>query len=502
MKYGLKNVTKVFPGVKALDNVSMEFHSGEIHALLGENGAGKSTAIKVMCGIYNPDSGSVYMNDKNIVLNSYNDAILKGVSIVHQEIQVVPTTSVAENILLDKISKVSKRGLLSWKNINQIAQKYMDIVGLKVSPSCNISQLSAAQKQMVQIARALSSNSKVIFFDEPTSSLTSYETEKLFEIIRKLKKEGKVIIFISHKLEEVLDLCDKVSILRDGQYVGTSDCKGITKDDLIMMMIGRSVETEDYGRLDIKDETVLEVRNICQKGRFENISFALKRGEILGLYGLVGAGRSEIAKIIIGADKADSGQIFINGKEAHIHNVSDSVHKYKLGYVSENRKEDGLILQASIKTNIAITLWEDISKTIFKVIDLKKETNKTNEIVDKFRVKIANVNQNIEDLSGGNQQKICIGKWIAKGCDIIIIDEPTVGVDVGAKEVIHQLIWNLAKNEGKSVILISSDMPELCSLARRILVFKDFKINGEISDINDRFHTYEELSPRIGTYLK
>ncbi|MDR1797831.1 MAG: sugar ABC transporter ATP-binding protein [Clostridiales Family XIII bacterium] len=502
MQFKLTNISKIFPGVKALDDVSVSFESGEIHALLGENGAGKSTAMKIMCGIYAADGGELELDGRKLLLRDYSDAIREGISIVHQEIQIIPEFSVAENIFLDKMNGLFGRGFISWRRLNEKAREYMDIVGLNVDPSEVIGALSPAQKQLAQIAKALSSNAKVIMFDEPTSSLTEHEAGNLFKIIRELKQQGKIILFISHKLEEVLELCDQVSVLRDGKLVGTRYCKGMSKDDIIQMMIGRSIQHKDYGVLPVdREDVVLECRGISRKGSFSDVSFQLRRGEILGFYGLVGAGRTELAKIIIGEDTCDAGEIFINGRKARIRDVADSAGKFKIGYVSENRKEEGLILEASVRENIGITVWEDIARTFFKIIDIRKEKELVQKVIDLFKIKVADSSSDVESLSGGNQQKICIGKWIIKGCDILIIDEPTVGVDVGAKETIHQLIWNLAKEEGKSIILISSDMPELCELSRRILVFKNFGIVGEIDNINDRGHSYEELSPLVGEYL-
>lgn len=502
MDLEVRNISKSFPGVKALDGVSAVFHSGEIHALLGENGAGKSTAVKIMSGIYTPDQGQIFLDGEELHLKSSHDAMEKGISIVHQEIQVVPLFSVAENILLDKLDKYRVCGKLDWKRMKADSEKYLDQVGLHLDVTQSVENLSVAQKQMIQIAKAISTNAKVLFLDEPTASLTGHEVENLFNIVKKMKEEGKIVIFITHKLEEVLEICDRITVLRDGKMVGTRECKGLSKSEIIKLMIGREVRSIYLGNLDIKeDEVVLEARNITQNNRFNHLNFQLHRGEILGFYGLVGAGRTELAKILIGEDKDYSGEIYINGKLAKITSVADSVYKYGLGYVSENRKEEGLILQDSIKQNMGIVSWPDISFSPLKIISPSKEKELVRKMISTFSVKMVDENQMIENLSGGNQQKVSIGKWIAKGCDIIIIDEPSVGVDIGVKEVIHRQIWDLAKKEGKSIILISSDMPEMCTLARRILVFKNFQISGEISGINDREYSYNELSSRIGQYL-
>lgn len=498
----LKGITKIFPGVRALDNVSLTFKEGEVHALLGENGAGKSTLIKVICGIYQADKGEIFLNGDKLNFQGYSDAIDNKISIVNQEIQVIPQSSIAENIMLDKLDKFTKFGVIDWKKMNLLSKVYLDMVGLNIKPTTKIANLSVAHKQLIQIAKALSSNAKVLLLDEPTSSLTHHEADKLFDIIRKLKKQGVILIFVSHKLEEVLSICDKMSVLRDGKYVDTKQCSDICEKDIIKMMIGRETKDTYLGKLDIdKDRKVLELKNITQNGRFNNINFSLNKGEILGFYGLVGSGRTELAKIIIGEDKADSGEVFVNGHKANIKCMADSLYKYKMGYVTENRKEEGLLLRASTRTNIAITIWSKIINKPWRKIDLKKEKEGSQKAVDAMNIKITGLEQTVGNLSGGNQQKVSISKWLAAGCDILIIDEPTVGVDVGAKEAIHQLIWNLAKEQGKSIILISSDLPELCKLSRRVMVFKDFQISGECDGINDRPYTYNELSDMIGKHL-
>jgi len=496
----LKNISKIFPGVRALDCVSLTFESGEIHALMGENGAGKSTLMKIITGIYQPDIGEVYLDGNKIEFKSFRDAVSHDINMVNQEIQIIPDATVAENIILDRIHQYKNRFYVNWKKINETAEKYLEMVGLKISPTARVEDLTTAQKQLIQIAKALSSNAKYILFDEPTSSLTAHESQNLIKIIRKLKDQNTAIIFISHKIEEVIELCDKVSVLRDGKYMGTKNCKSVTRQDIVKMMIGREESTENLGVLDIQKEYALEAKNITVYGQFDKVSFHLKKGEILGFYGLIGAGRTELAKLVIGDEKMDGGEIFVNGKKANIHSIQDSVEKYKIGYVSENRKEEGLILDFAVGTNISITTWKRIRNRFGKV-SLGKEREIVNNMVSKMEIKTPTVKTKVENLSGGNQQKVSIGKWLAANCDILIIDEPTVGVDVGAKAYIHELIWKLAKDEGKSIILISSDMSELIKLSRRIHVFRDQKIVGEISGLNDTIRSYEEISLEIGKYL-
>lgn len=496
----LKNISKIFPGVKALDDVSLSFKPGEIHALMGENGAGKSTLMKIITGIYQPDLGEIYLEGEKVQMRNFRDAVDHDINMVSQEIQVIPESTVAENIVLDRISQFKKGMIVDWKKINEVAQKYLEMVGLTLSPTCKIDQLTAAQKQLIQIAKALSSNAKYILLDEPTSSLTAYESNNLIKIVKQLKEQGKAIIFVSHKIEEVLELCDIVSVLRDGKYVGSKDCQGIGRQDIVTMMIGRDEDTDSLGQLDISDEKVLEVKDLVAYGQFQNINFDLKKGEILGFYGLVGSGRTELVRAVIGVDKMDSGEVLVSGRSAKISSMRDSIDKYKIGYVSENRKEEGLILDASVGTNISITVWSRLLNK-FRKISQKEEDKIVHKMVDKMEIKAPSVKSKVLNLSGGNQQKVSIGKWLAADCDILIIDEPTVGVDVGAKAHIHELIWNLAQKEGKSIILISSDMPELVRLSRRILVFRDQKIAGEITGLNDGSKNYAQVSGEIGEYL-
>jgi ribose transport system ATP-binding protein len=497
----IDRISKSFPGVQALQGVSLEFLPGEIHALVGENGAGKSTLIKIICGIYTPDEGEVLLNGKRVTLRSYTQALTHGINLVSQEIQVIPKSTVAENIMLDKLTRYSRGGTLDWSGINHDAQSFMALVGLDLPVTTLVGGLSAAQKQLIMIARALSSNAKILILDEPTSALTRRETENLLQLLHKIRGEGVTIVFVSHKLEEVLAVADKVSVLRDGSLIGTRAIAGLSKADIVRMMIGRDARTTSLGVLHI-DQThkALEARNISQLGRFDNLSFTLYKGEILGFYGLVGSGRTELAQILIGEARRDSGEVLINEQPARIRSMADSLYRYRLGYVSENRKEKGLILGASIQTNITLTIWPQILNRL-RAIKLRQEGTIANRFIHRLEIKTTGADQLVSRLSGGNQQKVSLAKWLAAACDILIIDEPTIGVDIGAKEYIHQLIWNLAKNEGKSIILISSDMPEIINVARRILVFRNYRIVGEVRNDGDSVHSYEQVSQEIGAYL-
>jgi len=498
----INNISKAFPGVKALDDVSVEFEKGEIHALLGENGAGKSTLMKVIGGVYKPDQGKMFFNDKELVLGSYIDALSKDISMVNQELQVLSSFSVAENIMLDKMVTFKKTPILNWTRINKVAKKYLDMVGLDIPPTKLIGELSVAQKQMVEISKSLASNSKILLLDEPTSSISEKEADKLFSILKNLKEKGIIVLFVTHKLEEVFKICDRVTVLRDGKKIGTKAISEVNKQDLVKMMIGREEKIESFKNKGIdKNDVVLEVRNMIKKHKSEDVSFKLYKGEVLGFYGLVGAGRTELARLIIGEDKKQSGDVLLNGKSIRVRSIGDSLYKYRIGYVTENRKEEGLLLNSTIQTNIGITIWPKIAGRISRFIDSKKERSHALNMVKKLDVKTTGVDQLVLKLSGGNQQKVSIAKWLGAECDIIIFDEPTIGVDVGAKGYIHELIFNLANNDGKSIILISSDMPEIIKLANRICVFRDKKIIGEIEEVSKDADSYNIVSKELGSYF-
>ncbi len=498
----LKGIGKRFPGVRALDDVSLRFEPGEIHALVGENGAGKSTLIKIITGIYQPDEGEVFFEGRRLRFRSYRDSLAEGIDIVSQEIQVIPESTIAENIMLDKLRTRGKTGIIDWAAVDRVARTYLDMVGLSLPPDTVIKRLSSAHKQLVQIAKALSAEARVLLLDEPTSSLTKHEALNLFDILRGLRDKGVTIIFVSHKFEEVFALCDKVSVLRDGRLVGTKRIGELTQPELIKMMIGRDVTQTHLGRLDADGgREMLRAEHIVRKNKVEDVSFAVREGEILGFYGLVGAGRTELARILIGEDRLDAGAIYVRGEKARIRSVADSLERYGIGYVTENRKEEGLLLQSPISTNITIAVWPRIVHVLTRFISRVKEVAITRTMIQKLNIQATGPNQKTEDLSGGNQQKICLSKWLAADCAILIIDEPTVGVDIGAKDQIHRLIWDLAKTGRKAVILISSDMPEIIRIASRILVFKEHRVVGEIPDVDDEAGTYDQVSAAIGRYL-
>lgn len=500
----LKNVSKSFPGVKALQNISVSFKEGEIHAICGENGAGKSTLMKIICGIYQADEGGVYLNGEKIRINGYEDALGHHIGIVNQEINLIANSSIAENICLDKLKRFSKGGFVDWKRVNEVAKKYMDMVELKLNPSTPVRHLSAAHKQLIQIAKALSSETEVLMLDEPTSSLTQYESEILFSIMRKLKEQKKTLIFVSHKIEEVQEICDKITVFRDGKLVGTEEVKDIDKNRIVKMMIGRESLLSYKGRLDAEDnEIALKVSGITShKYGLEDLGFEVRKGEILGFYGLVGSGRTEFVRTVIGVDKKDSGNTEVFGRRADLSSLSKSLNRYRIGYITENRKEEGLFLDNTITMNICMnSLGNFFVKRTIPLIELKKETENAQNYREKLEIKTPKLTTKVGSLSGGNQQKVSIAKWLSANCDILFIDEPTVGVDIGAKEYIHDLIWNLAKVEKKAVVLISSDMNEIISLARRIIIFKDQKMVKELKGEEFFAKPVAEIADAIGKYF-
>jgi ribose transport system ATP-binding protein len=493
----LEHISKSFPGVRALSDLSISFRSGEIHGLIGENGAGKSTAIKIMTGIHQPDSGRILLDGQPVRLASYRDSLARGIGIVHQELQVIPDASIAENIMIDKF--ITRRpGVVDWNAVRAEACKHMKAVGLAEDPDRLVRELSAAQKQLVQIAKALSANVRFLLLDEPTSSLTEHEVERLFGLLRELARKGVALLFVSHKMDEMYALCDCVSVLRDGCLVGTHPIGAIAPNELVRLMIGRECSDEHLGMLSPDPSSeVLRVEDLVRAGKAEHLNFTLHRGEILGFYGLVGSGRTELARILIGEDHPDSGHIWVKGRDTAIRSVSDALYSHSIGYVSENRKDEGLLLEDDISTNLTMTIWPRIRSRFTRRIDAGAERQAAAHYVEAMNIKTPGLTQRVGNLSGGNQQKVSIGKWLAADCEILIIDEPTVGVDVGAKQQIHQLIWDLAGKQGKSIILISSDLPELVRIASRILVFRDHRIVGEVRDVDTQRKSYRQVGEEI-----
>ncbi|REK53134.1 MAG: D-xylose ABC transporter ATP-binding protein [Thermobacillus sp.] len=463
----MSGIEKRFAGVHALKGVDFELESGEVHALLGENGAGKSTLMKILAGIYPVDEGEIFIEGNKVSINSVKDAQALGISIIHQEISLVPHLSVAENIFLGK-EPVTKTGWIDWKKMIEETRKTLQQFGLELSPEVPVKKLTVAQQQMIEIIKAVSFRAKMIVMDEPTSSLTEKEVEFLFQTIGHLKEQGVGIVYISHRMNELFAITDRITVLRDGALIGTVRTKDTTADQLISMMVGREL-TQYY----IKDtapenggEIVLSVHNLSKKGVLNDASFELKKGEILGFAGLVGAGRSELMKCIFGLDAFDEGEIRIDGKPLIIRNPNDAI-KHGIAYVTENRKEEGLFLIRSVQYNITIKVLDKFIKW-FRV-NARYEDQKTRQFINELSIKTPNPDQEVRNLSGGNQQKVLISRWLATNPRILILDEPTRGVDVGAKAEIYAIMNRLVK-EGVSIIMISSELPEVINMSDRIAV--------------------------------
>ena len=493
----INSADKAFPGVKALDKASFKLKKGSVHALLGENGAGKSTLIKIITGIHKQDDGKLLINNVETILNTPNDATKFGISVVHQERNLIRRFSVGENLMLNNLPR-TRLGLIDYNEIALQSKKWLEIMDLDIDPTTIVSELTVAKMQLCEIAKALSLKSQILLLDEPTSSLSPQETDNLFLLLKKIvREEGVSIVFVSHKLEEVFNICDEVTVLRDGKNACTSEnIKNLDRKKLVKLMIGREEQiVKSKRKTDRTDETILELKNINTDLGHKNINLKLKMAEIIGLYGLVGAGRTELAKCLIGLEKISSGEVIIKGKGITIDSPKTALEKFKIGYISEDRKKEGLILIHNVLDNASITVWSQIKKIMGFVTD-DMISNKVNPYIKQLEVKTPSNYQIISNLSGGNQQKVSVAKWLAAGTDILIIDEPTVGIDIKTKAYLHKLIIELAES-GTSIILISSDMPEMISLADRILVMKDFKLNGVVK--ND--HNYDTVSANIMEHI-
>lgn len=491
-KLELVNITKTYPGVKALDSVSLKMEGGSVHALLGENGAGKSTLIKVMTGVVKPDDGEIFLNGEPVVFDNPQKAFSSGINVVHQERNIVPTFTVAENILLERITARSFH-LIRKDHIYRDAKEFIDMVGLKVDPYDKVLNLSAAQIQLIEIAKALSSRAKILLLDEPTSSMSLIEANALLETIKRLQKQGVAFLYVTHKLEEVFEIADTVTVLRDGKKVGeTLPVKQLNRDSLIPLMVGRAENKEPFPMRNVeKENPILTATNIKSKYSPYNNSFTLNKGEILGWYGLVGAGRTELARALIGYDPVTDGEIFVKGKRAKIRSVSDSLNKWNISYLAESRKEEGLFLSHSIIRNIAASIWHRLVGSN-KVFDVRAELELASKYCESLSIKNHSISQIVNTLSGGNQQKVNIAKTLAANPEILIVDEPTVGIDVNTKRQIHELIWELS-HQGISIIVISSDMNEVIRLTDRILVFQSGHICGELHNTKNNNYMSTEI---------
>lgn len=467
----LKNITKRYPGVVALNNVSIDFTKGEVHALLGENGAGKSTLIKVLSGAVKNDEGNIIVDGKIYEWMSPKISRGHGIEVIYQEYNLINSLSVAENICLGEKSD----GLVNYKRMREKVKNIFEEFNIEINPDKKVRDLSPALQQLVEIAKAISKDAKIIVMDEPTAQLTLSEVENLYKIIETLKKNGVTIIYISHRLEELFKITDRVSIMRDGKYIKTINTRETDRKELISLMVGRTL-SESYPKRDcIKEEVTLEVKNVSGL-KNSNISFNIKKGEILGLAGLVGAGRTELVRVLFGADKKLSGDIYIKGRKVNIKSPKQALAN-GIGLIPEDRKNQGCFLRKSIKWNTVISNIREISKNGF--VNSESELKQANDYKDKLRIKTPSIDQLVSNLSGGNQQKVVLAKVLSTNSDIIIFDEPTRGIDVGARHEIYNIMSELVES-GKSIIMISSDMEELLGMADRVIVLCEGKVSGEV----------------------
>lgn len=471
------NIYKSFSSTKpVLQGVNFNLKKGEIHALLGENGAGKSTLIKIINGVLQPDSGEIILEGKKVHFRNSMEAQKNGIAAVYQELALFPELTVAENIFIGHYRYRSFFKSIDWRRLYEEAEEFLLSLGIKINPKVLVKELSIAEKQLVEIARVLAINPKILIMDEPTSSLTLEETHRLFSIIKNLKRKGTSIIFISHRLEEVFEIADRVTVLRDGQYIGTKEVRNTNIDELIQMMVGRKLE-DMYPKIEAKKgKILLKIENLTKIGEFYDVSFELYEGEVLGIAGLVGSGRTEVAQAIFGIKKFDSGRIYVNDKEVYIKNPRDAIN---LGiiYVPEDRHQHGLLLPMDIICNITLPILHNLVNKGF--INKKEEELLAHRYYELLDIRSTGLKQKVMNLSGGNQQKVVLAKWLATKPKILILDEPTRGVDVGAKVAIYQLINKLAQ-EGYGIILISSEMPEVIGMSDRILVMHEGRIVGSL----------------------
>ncbi len=479
----MKNISKAFPGVQALSHVDLKVNKGEVHALMGENGAGKSTLMKVLSGSIQADEGEIYLNGEPVSIRNPHAALKYGISIIHQELMLAENVAIYQNMFMGR--EIIKNKVFRTINKKEMIRRADEVLNGIVKANLDVkrlvSTLSVAHKQIVEIAKAIMWNARIIIMDEPTSSLTNKDIDTLFENVKELSSKGTSIIYISHRMEEINRICHKVTVLRDGQYIGTRNIDDITMPELIKMMIGRELSEKYPKEAQEKGEAVLSVRNVTREGALDNVSFDVRKGEMLGIFGLIGAGRTELAKAIFGVDPIDSGEVYLNGEKLVIKNTREAI-KNGIGLIPEDRKLEGLVQIQSVSYNVTLPILHKLKNLI--LINRKKQKQFTQKHVDMLSIKTTDLKQIVRNLSGGNQQKVIIAKWLASESDVLIFDEPTRGIDVGSKIEIYKIMNDLLK-EGVCIILISSELPELLSISDRILVMKHGKIAASFDNCKD-----------------
>ncbi len=476
----MEGIEKSFPGVHALIDCPFELLAGEVHALVGENGAGKSTLMKVLAGIYSPDAGTIHVNGRAVDVPNPRAAQALGISMIHQELNLMAHLTVAQNVFIGREPRKSVRFWLDEKKLNDDTQALFDHMRLVLDPRTKVADLSVAKQQMVEIAKALSFNSKVLIMDEPTAALTETEIDELFRLIRQLQASGVGIVYISHRLEELKRISNRITVMRDGRYIDTIDTPDATVDGIIGLMVGRTIfeSTPEVSVDEASNPIVLEVRNLNRGRSIQDVNFELRKGEILGFAGLMGAGRTEVARAIFGADRVESGEIYVKGQRVYIHTPNDAV-KHGIGYLSEDRKRYGLALGMDVESNVVLASLSDFLNAI-GFVQFGKTRATAGKYVEALQIKTPSLQQTVRNLSGGNQQKVVIGKWLTADTDILIFDEPTRGIDVGAKSEIYKLLNELT-HQGKSIIMISSELPEILRMSHRIAVMCEGRITGVLN---------------------
>ncbi|MDF2681600.1 MAG: rbsA [Brevibacillus sp.] len=473
----MKGISKSFPGVKVLNDVQLNLKSGELVALMGENGAGKSTLMKILGGIYERDAGTIIVKGETQEKLTPDIASSRGIAIIHQEMNLIPHLSVMENIFLGREYTYGKTGLVHWRKMRQETKRWLEQLAIKLDPDTLVGDLSVGQQQMIEIAKALSMQADILVLDEPTAALTNREIDALFDMIDSLKQKGVGMVYISHRMEEIFQVSDRITVLRDGQYVGTVETAGTNLDELVKMMVGREI-TDRFPKAEVQwGEERLRVENLSVKGKLSDISFSVKSGEIVGIAGLMGAGRTELAKALFGLEKVREGQILVDGQPIRVTRPMDAISA-GIALVTEDRKEEGLVLSLSVRENISLPNLEKVSS--LGVMKPSQEQLLSNDAISRLFIKTAGGEQIVGSLSGGNQQKVVIGKWLATKPKILILDEPTRGVDIGAKKEIYDIMNRLAQ-DGVAIVMISSELPEVLGMSDRVLVMHEGRITGEFT---------------------
>ena len=475
----MNGISKSFSGNQVLNEVSFELANGEIHALMGENGAGKSTLMKILSGIHHKDSGHIRVDGEEQTFKTIKDSERCGIHVIHQELNILPDLSVAENLFLGK-ELTYGFGIMKRAEMRRQAHDLLCKLGLDIDPKTRAGDLSVGKQQLVEIAKAIASDAKYIVMDEPTAALTDREIQTLFETVRELKNKGISFVYISHRMEEIFAICDRITILRDGQYAGVRDIPKTSFDEIVAMMVGRELGERFPERQHCIGDTKLSVNNLCANHVFENVSFELRKGEVLVLAGLMGAGRTEVAQTLFGARKANSGSITIDGQAVKIHNPIQAM-QHKIGFVTEDRKTEGLLLDFSIQDNIMLTNFDKTCR--MGITQPTSENQFVQKFIDQLAIRTTNAHLPVKSLSGGNQQKVVLAKWLGTEPDILILDEPTRGVDIGAKKEIYTIINQLAE-AGVAILMISSELPEVIGMADRVLVMHEGRITGEVNKSN------------------